>query len=50
MKNSWNKVVALMLATALCVSCGVTEGRACARAEGRAESRACARDEGRTEG
>ena len=24
MKNSWNKVVALMLATALCVSCGVT--------------------------
>ena len=23
MKNSWNKVVALMLATALCVSCGV---------------------------
>lgn len=24
MKNSWNKVVALMLAAALCVSCGVT--------------------------
>ena len=24
MKNNWNKVVALMLATALCVSCGVT--------------------------
>ena len=24
MKNSWNKVVALILATALCVSCGVT--------------------------
>lgn len=24
MKNSWNKVVALMLVTALCVSCGVT--------------------------
>ena len=24
MKNSWNKVVAMMLATALCVSCGVT--------------------------
>ena len=24
MKNSWNKIVALMLATALCVSCGVT--------------------------
>lgn len=24
MKNSWNKVVALMLATALCVSCGAT--------------------------
>lgn len=24
MKNSWNKVVALMLAVALCVSCGVT--------------------------
>lgn len=24
MKNSWNKVVALMLATALCVSCSVT--------------------------
>ena len=24
MKNSWNKVMALMLATALCVSCGVT--------------------------
>lgn len=24
MKNSWNKVVALMLATVLCVSCGVT--------------------------
>ena len=24
MNNSWNKVVALMLATALCVSCGVT--------------------------
>lgn len=24
MKNSWNKVVAMILATALCVSCGVT--------------------------
>ena len=24
MKNSWNKVVALILAAALCVSCGVT--------------------------
>lgn len=24
MKNSWNKIVALMLAAALCVSCGVT--------------------------
>ena len=24
MKNSWNKVVALMLAAALCISCGVT--------------------------
>ena len=24
MKNSWNKVVAMMLAAALCVSCGVT--------------------------